>query len=256
MPHRNRDQQFYNAERDNRYLRENINRETNDPGDYHDVDDVLYHDGKPSRLSQGRDRYIRRDASPNYGASGSPRDWSDRDSYSARRADYDYDASNFGRGYRDDGRGFAQNYGRYTAEPGPGHRPSTRPRGALSDNPLMNYGNLNESDSPYFTGAHGGQVHQEMTPNHPTQEEGFDSDYWHWRSNELRRHDTAYNDWRRAQAQNYDTAYSEWRKSRQDQFAKDFTDWRSSRATMEQQAGVSKDVTSGGATKTDLKPSK
>ncbi len=187
---------------EDRYLRDDTNREFDDPRAYQDFDEAVYGDHKSRQAREDRD-YSRRSAMD-----------------TPRRSYHDDHEANEARRYwqnrdNDYSRSHAQSYG-------PRSHPAHSQREQTSINPYS------DVDRPLFTG---GQLNEDSVPSTQRMDHGFDPDYLHWRENELTRHDTAYRDWRAAQASNYDTAYSTWRKSRQDQFHKDFNDWRSSQAS-------------------------
>lgn len=210
--------------REDRYLRDDTNREFDDPHAYQNFDEAVYGDHKQKRARDDRDRddvpssyndYPRRTYTGDHEAYEARRYWQSRDRFASGRDHDTNNSADFARGFRDDGHGYAENYGPY-------NRPARSQREHLSINPY------NESDRPYFTG---GQLNEDRVPSTQRMDHGFDPDYLHWRENELNRHDNAYKDWRRAQAETYDTHYGTWRQTRRDQFAKDFTDFRNTQAS-------------------------
>ncbi len=207
---------------ESRYLRDDNNREFDDPHAYQDFDEAVYGDHKQRRAKNDDERarrvyseYPRRAYNDDHEAREARRYWQSRDRFASGHNHDSNSSADFARGFRDDGQGYAQNYGPY-------NRPARSQRDHVSINPYV------DADRPYFTG---GQLNEDRVPSTQRMDHGFDPDYLRWRENELTRHDTAYSDWRKAQASTYDTAYSTWRQSRQDQFAKDFSDWRNTQAS-------------------------
>jgi hypothetical protein len=228
---RNRNRNDYHNE-DNKYSNYDRNYRAQPDHDINEYDEdhrVGY--GREEKAPWKGDKY---DAMRNYG----PDNYSAKGDYESNEArQYWSNRDRFASGHRDDGMGYADNYGRarygrdtygrnydrdYDRDDHSPLRTRTGQRAPLSRNPLMNYQPL-DVDRAYFGGSQGGQVSENLTPG---DSDTRDPDYLTWRNAELARHDNAYRDWRTAQARSYDTSYSEWRKTRQDKFAQDFSDWR------------------------------
>lgn len=168
------------------------------------------------------------------------------------------------RSFGEEGR-FNSDQARYGSSPrgGPGHgedEPWRRDRygsrfdqdhtgyGSGYDREHGGYGRGQADDASRFGGGYGGQEYgmeghgggnrrgeQYGAPqdyaNQPQAGREFDSDYLHWREEQLRIHDRDYQDWRRHQQEQHDEEYRKFRTERRDTFGRNFLDWRAQRNT-------------------------